>query len=61
MSELTGRPGNICSLVTAPINQNGIESAKTSKKNFRGDRLRGAMVFEESSSTDCGNGGICTR
>jgi hypothetical protein len=59
MSALTGRPGNICSLVTAPINQNGIDRAKTSKKNFSGDRFRDAIVFEESSSTDCGNGGIC--
>jgi hypothetical protein len=59
MSELTGRPCNSCSLVTAPINQNGIESTKTNKKNFRGDLLRDALVFEDSSSTDCGNGGIC--
>ena len=44
MSELTGRTCNNCSLVTEPFNQNGMERAKTNKKNLRGDLLRDAKV-----------------
>jgi len=58
MSALTGRPGNNCSPVTAPTNQNGIESTRTNTKNFRGDLLRDAIAFEDFSSIDCANGGI---
>jgi hypothetical protein len=35
---------------------NGTERANTNKKNFRGDLFLDARVFEESSSTDRGNG-----
>src|SRR5262249_4512832 len=52
-SELTGRPGARCSLVTAPINQDGIESAKTSKKNVSGALLLDAMASEEPSEGPC--------
>jgi hypothetical protein len=52
---ITGRPGKSWSLVTAPINQNGTERAKTNKKNIRGDLLRDAMGFDEPLSIDCGN------
>ena len=34
MSGLTGKPGSSCSPVMAPANQNGMERAKTDKKNF---------------------------
>lgn len=48
MSELTGTPGNSCSLVRAPTSSNGIDRAKTSKKYFRGDLLRDAIIFVSS-------------
>jgi hypothetical protein len=51
MSALAGRPGNSSSPHTPPINQNGIESAKTSKKKVRDDLLRHVMFFDEPSST----------
>jgi hypothetical protein len=45
MSELTGRPGNICIPDAAPINQNGTERANTNKENFRDAPFRDAMAF----------------
>jgi hypothetical protein len=52
-------PGNGWSVANAPANQNGRERANTIKKNVRGDLLRDAMVFKESSSiTNACSGGV---
>jgi len=56
MSALTGRPGNRVSPVVSAIGQNGTESAKTKRTNFRGDLLRVSMLFDKAS---CGNARIC--
>jgi len=45
MSELTGRPGNSCSPVIAPTNQNGLERAKANKKKIKGDLRIDVLVF----------------
>jgi hypothetical protein len=42
-----------------PRTHNGTESAIISKKNSKGNLLRDAVIFEESSIADCGNGGMC--
>src|SRR5580704_12113072 len=41
-----------------PANQNGIERAKTTRKNFSGDLSRAVMVFKEFRSGGCGRGDI---
>jgi hypothetical protein len=43
----------------SPSTHNGTESVTMSKKNVRGDLLRDAVVFEESSPAGRGKGGIC--
>src|SRR5579863_2825977 len=50
MRELTGRPGNHCTAVKEPANQNGSDRAKTSEKNFSGDLLPDAAMLEDSRS-----------
>jgi hypothetical protein len=42
--------------VVSAISQNGTESAKTKRTNFRGDLLRVSMLFDKTS---CGNARIC--
>lgn len=59
MRAARGIPSNSCSPVKAPANQNGMEKATINKKNFRGDLVCDVVVFEDSSSTDCGYGGTC--
>ena len=41
ISALTASPGINCWSVMLPASQNGMESAKTSRKNFSGDRIGG--------------------
>jgi hypothetical protein len=49
MTALTGRPGNSCSPVNAPSNQNGRERANSNRKNVDTDVLSGATALKASS------------